>query len=144
MKLASIALGCLLLTGCASVGDGKIDAFADLASFARTDVEHALELAQTATDPGAPYRARCYAALLGWLPAEGATGVVVPDIKGLVSGYEIAAELEAKARMGSGLVPESVEAECAYVKSSLLKFALRKGAGFAPVPGAGAIGGLLK
>jgi hypothetical protein len=133
--------GLLLAAGCAT---GGLPGVADFRSFTRADVAHALQLAEQASDPGAPYRARCYVALLYWLPADGAPGVSVPDVKGLVSAYEVAAELEAKARQGSGLVPESVEAECAYVKSSLIKFAARKGAGFAPVPGAGALGGMLK
>jgi hypothetical protein len=152
MRIATIIMLVLALAplaGCATggginlLGEDRIDPFADLRTFVREDVSHALALATQATDEGAPFRARCYSTLLAFLP-EPAPVVAGPTIKGLVSGYEVAAELRYKVDERGQLIPEQIQADCGYIRAEILKFMLRSGAKIAPVPGVGALGGVLR
>ena len=143
-----VLIACIALVGCASVGGigGGEDRqpFSDLRAFVREDVGQALTLAKAASDPGAPYRARCYSTLLAAIPASRSTGPAL-DAKGLVSGFEVAVELAAKLRTKSeeGLLSEAIQADCGYLVDELKRFVLRSGAKFAPIPGAGTVGGIL-
>lgn len=138
---AACTLLLVVATGCASTGDKPgLSGFEDLAQFTIKDLTLAHELALKATDEGAPFRARCYAALIEWLPPHGET--IVPEVIGLASAYEVGAQLAA--RQSTGLIPEKVQADCAYVRNELRRFALRNAAKFAPIPGAGAVGTILK
>lgn len=137
-RLAFLSLVAVLLTGCATAGqDGeKID----LRTIARDDIQQAYSMATNiATDPGAPYRARCYATLLRAIP-ERRPDEPRPDIKGVISAYELAAETAAKikgAAGGEGLISEAVQADCAYIVDEVRRFAIRNAARGAGVPGAG-------
>lgn len=143
-RTAAVVLAALLLAGCATGGSPTEGAspFNDLRQFVRADVTQALVMASKATDPGAPYRARCFATMLTFIPEPGPapTG---PDIKGVVSGLEAAIELKAKVSAGGLRVPEALQADCDYLKDELLRFALKSGMKLAPVPGIGALGELL-
>jgi len=141
-KIVAVVLACTLaFTGCATVGGGSpLTALLD-----REDIAQALTLANAvdpATDPGAPYRARCYATLLKAIP-EKAAQPPAPEIKGIVSGFEVAAELVAKRRNApnTGLVSEAVQADCGYLLDEVKRFAIRNGAKL--FPGGGAVGGLI-
>ena len=142
---ALIACIAFAAAGCASVG-GVDDhqPFSDLRAFVREDVGQALMLAKAASDPGAWYRARCYTTLLAAIPASRPAGPAL-DAKGLISGFEVAAELAAKLRTKSeeGLLSEAVQADCGYLVDELKRFVLRSGLKLAPVPGVGAAGGIL-
>lgn len=133
----------LLLGGCATFGaDAPEDPFANLRAFTRADVAQALALASAAKDAGAPYRARCYATLLKHLP-EPAPPTPPPTIKGILSGFEVAAEEIAAVRSGAMLkVPEDIQGDCDYLKGEVLRFLGRGALKLAPAPGLGA-GGLL-
>ena len=131
----------LAFTGCAT-GDATSDSpFKNLRAFAREDVAHALELAWKAPDPGAPYRARCYATLLAHLAEPDAVAMPAPEIKGLVSAFELGVELKTRVTDRGPLVPEAVQADCGYLKDEVLRFMVRGGAKM--LPGGGAIGSVL-
>ena len=144
---ALIACLALAAAGCASVGGGgggDDRPFSDLRAFVREDVGQALMLAKAASDPGAPYRTRCYTTLLAAISASRPAGPAL-DAKGLISGFEVAVELAAKLRTKSeeGLLSEAIQADCGYLVDELKRFVLRSGAKFAPIPGAGTVGGIL-
>lgn len=126
----------LLLGGCATTGP-----LADLSKFTQDDVAQAITMATAATDAGAPYRLRCYTTLAKHLAGPGPSLPAAP--KGLVSGYEFSAELDAAARSGGSKVPADIHADCAVIGLSATEFAARVGAKFAPIPGLGAAGALL-
>ena len=116
-----------LLAGCATLGlsAGPSDPFTDLRQFVRVDVAQALALASKAQDAGAPYRARCYTTLLRHLPEPG-PAASAPEVKGLVSAFEIAAETVAQVRTGGLLrVPEDLQADCGYIKDEILRAGAR-------------------
>lgn len=144
MRIVLVLIAGLGLTGCATLGlggGGESDSLADFRSFVREDVGQALALASQATDTGASWRARCYKTLLEHIPAakpERST----PEIKGLISGFEVAAETAAqiRERLDRGLIPEAVQADCGYLRGEIRRFLLRGGARFAPVPGLGSLG----
>ena len=105
----------------------------DLAKITGADLDQALVLAQAATDSGAPYRARCYATLKKHVPADQTVGQALPAIKGRVSAYEQAAQVDAKLRSGlSALVPPDVHADCAVLLVDIQEFAVRLGARILP------------
>ena len=145
MRFFSIALiAALALTGCATAGGGGQDSpFNDLRQFVREDVSQALTMATAATDEGAPYRARCYSTLLKHILEPGPL-VLEPDVKGLVSAFELAAEKIADVKgVGLKISSEEVQANCGYLVDEVKRFVLRNGAKFVPVPGFGAVGSVL-
>jgi len=133
----------LLLGGCASVSKDVAQVKADLAAFTQADLDMAIEMARVATDAEAPYRMRCYNTLKKYVPTAPSPAANI-QVKGLISGFEKAAELDQQARGGLAAVPQDLRADCAVLLLSTQEFALRLGAKFAPVPGAAAVGGLLR
>lgn len=164
--LAAFAL--VTFAGCASMGSqppAVVQAQADvlkakqsLASFTTADLQAAIDAAGKATDAGAPYRSRCYATLLKHVPTGQTVGQALPSIKGVVSGFEAAAELDAKVQAGQGgsVIPADVHADCAVIVTSVQQFLIRiellaagaaagaPGIGSAVGSAAGALPGLLR
>jgi hypothetical protein len=142
--IAVPVLAVLALAGCSASTKADVQkSLDDLGTFARTDLQLALDLASKATDPLAPYRARCYGTLLKHVP-DGSLEAAVPVVRGVASAFEVAAELDIKARAGGSIITPDVEADCGWIKGEIVKFAGRVGAKAAPVPGAAAVGDLLK
>lgn len=150
-KLRLVVLGLLavIATGCASSGvlpeqpSALEVGLADVEAFVDKDLDAAIARAAKATDPGAPFRARCYVTLKEFLPKPGdGTGVQLPV--GLVDGFEAVAELDAKLQGGGPVLPPKVQADCAYIIARMRMFAIRNAAKFAPVPGAAGLAPLLK
>lgn len=135
LVVAALGLG---LSGCGTLPLPKA-----LTDFTATDIDQAIVMATAAKDQGAPYRLRCYTTLKKYVVAS--AGTPAPTLpKGVVSAYELAAELDASARGSAALIPADLHADCAVISINLAEFAARVGAKFAPVPGAAAIGGLLR
>ena len=80
---------------------------------------------------------RCYLTLLVYLPEE-RSAAPARDIKGLLSGFEVAAQADHRLRDDKGLIPEVVKADCDYVKGAILRAGARLGIK-ALVPGGGLI-----
>lgn len=134
----------VLVSGCAIVsGTDQTPGFFDNPrAFVRADVTAALERnrkANPAVDPGAPYRADCYAELLRWIP-DAPVVPGQPDLPvGLVDAYELAAQKHATVGEGGLIaIPEAVKARCRYIEDELKRAALRGALKLAPIPGAGA------
>ena len=140
--LLTLLVASTMLAAC----DPKVEqTLADLSQFTRTDVQYAYDLAKAASDPSAPYRARCYATLLKYVPEGSTVGQALLAPKGLVSAYEIAAEVDAKLKSGvSAIVPVDVHADCSVLVTDAKETALRLGLKMAPLPGAGIVGGFLR
>ena len=144
--VALLTLLALALGGCASTAGPRGDLSSvpsDFRSFVREDVGQAFAMASVATDAGAPYRARCYATLLKAIP-ETVAGKPAPEVKGLVSGFELAVELaeKVKAKAGSGLISEAVQADCGYIKDELRRFVVTGAA--KALPGGALIGDIAR
>jgi hypothetical protein len=140
-KTSAVLVLALMLGACSSI-PLLHDAQMDLAKFTTEDLDAAILAAEDATDEGAIYRLRCYRTLKDFATPGLPPKTVV--IKGLASAYEQAAQLDAKLRSGVSLIPAAVKADCAYIETQLLRFTVRTGAKFAPIPGASAIGGVLR
>jgi hypothetical protein len=121
-------------------------AYAKLMATAQKDVQLAIDLATKAKDPGAPYRLRCYTTLIKYTQPAATQPIVPAAAQGLVSEYEIIAEVDAalQSQTSAPLIPLDVQADCAYVKERILRFAARVGAKVAPIPGGGVLGDFLK
>lgn len=135
-------LSLALLASCTTANPEVQQGLADLRAFAVQDLDAAIARANAAKDPGAQYRARCYTTLKKYVPSDSAEGVKPPA--GVVDAFEIVAEADIKLQAGGPLLPPEVAADCAYIKDRIEMFVLRNGVRFAPVPGLGAAGGLLK
>ena len=99
---------------------------AKLVTFTTADLQQAIGMANAATDPGAPYRARCYGTLLKHVSE--ITPGTGPQVIGVVSGFEKSAELDAKLAGGATtLVPADVHADCAGLVTGVQEFLLRLG-----------------
>lgn len=132
-----LAAFALVTAGCATAGQAPspltqaqttvLKAKQSLASFTTDDLNAAITAAGKATDAGAPYRARCYATLLKHVPDGQTVGQALPSIKGVVSSFEVAAELDAKVQAGAGgsIVPADVHADCAVIVTSVEQFLIR-------------------
>lgn len=140
--LLAFAFVGLTTSGCASLSPEAQQDLADLRAFTVADVDAAIARAAKAADPGAPFRARCYVTLKKYVEAVG-TDASLQAPAGLVDGFELLAEVDAKLQGGGPLVPPDLEADCAYIGKRLRMFALRNGAKLAPMPGVGAVGGFL-
>lgn len=138
LALAVLA-GCTTINTVASLIDPTD--WAKLQSVAKEDVALAITMAQNAKDPGAQYRLRCYNTLYKYAQSTPATKPTPPA--GLVSGFEFAAEADTAVQTAGPLIPLDVQADCGYIKDSILKFAGRVGLKLAPLPGAGAVAPLL-
>jgi hypothetical protein len=135
MKMLALLLTAILaFTGCAGLQATKAQVQGDaakgaaaLASFTNADLDQAIALATAAPDAEAPYRARCYATLKKHVPDGSTVGQALPAIKGLVSGFEVAAELDQKLRSGSKgpAIPADVHADCAVIVTSIEQFLIR-------------------
>lgn len=136
--LATLLL--LGLTGCATIQQDAATIKADLSAMTNADLDRAIAMASAANpaiDPGAVYRARCYATLKKYVPSDQAVGqALLPN--GVVSTLEAAMELDARLRSGVG-VPPDVHADCAVLSVNVAEFAGRVGLKLAPVSGLGAL-----
>lgn len=148
MALLMLASGCATGAQSGPVAD-VAKAKQSLASFTQVDLQAAIAAAGKATDAEAPYRARCYTTLLKHVPDGQTVGQALPSIKGAVSAFEAAAELDAKVRSGAGgsIVPADVHADCAVIVTSLEQFliridALAAGAAVGAPGAAGALGAI--
>lgn len=131
--VALLALG-LAVSGCTTVQADAQRVVTDFSTMTLADIDRALAMAALATDPGAPYRARCYGTLRKYVPnGQTVAEALLPN--GVVSTYEAAAELDARLRSGAG-IPSDVHADCAIIAINLAEFAGRVGLKVAPIPGA--------
>jgi hypothetical protein len=121
----------LMLAGCATTGGVQAEiakAKTDIATFTLADLDQAIAMAGASADAGAPYRARCYTTLKKYVAVGQTVGQALTP-KGVVSGYEALAELDAKIRSGGGGgIPADVHADCAVIVTSMEQFAIRIGA----------------
>lgn len=136
-----LALG-LGLTGCTTVQGDVARIVSNLSTFTTADLDRAILMAGKAADAEAPYRARCYATLKRHVPAGSTVGEALLPV-GAVSAFEAFAEADQHARAGVG-IPQEIRADCSVILLSAGEFAARMGLKFAPIPGGGAVGGLLK
>ena len=99
-----------------------IKAFNDLKNFTVADLEYAAGLADKATDPFAPYRARCYRTVEKHVPS-GETVAQAPDLKGLVTLAEVGFELKYKAQdaFAKAGIPADIVADCGFLAQEALK-----------------------
>lgn len=146
-KMLIVGMVGLAMAGCASVQADAVKVVTDLSTFTQADLDQAIAMAAAASivvDPGAPYRARCYATLKKYVPSgQTVAGALLPT--GAVSLLEQGMELDARLRSGAG-IPADVHADCAVLVMNLAEFAGRVGlklGGAAGIPGVGAAGGLL-
>jgi len=116
----------------------------DLAKFTGADLDQAIAMASAAKDAGAPYRLRCYTTLRKYVVDASVASPPPVAITGVVSAYERVAELDASARQGLSAVPADIHADCAVLGLNAAEFAMRVGLKFAPLPGAAAVGGVLR
>ncbi len=134
MKKYLALIPALLLAGCATLAADVVGLREQVDVLAREDVQAALDMAKAATDAEAPYRAECYTAILTHIPT-GPQPSVVPNIKGVVSAFEAAAEADQRLRAGNDLLPQDVRARCAILVASTEKFIIRIGGKAFGLPG---------